>query len=216
MRTTTRATSRTSSGCCLVSRSCLVRRITNLHEAAIPAQAGRDILMMPVRTTRIADEESHMFLHRITAITVLGLAALGFSTTGCANTEPTEDERTAEARAFVTERVDDALDSLEVDTGQREAIHAIKDVLFDEAHDMRADGKEARGEALDEWRKAEPNAERLHALVDAQLARMSQLAHDSVDSMLEVHETLSPEQRQALADRVQERVDQPRRAPWRR
>ena len=55
-------------------------------------------------------------------------------------------------------------------------------------------------------RRDEPDAKKLHALVDERVDEMRALAHQAVDSAIELHGVLTPEQRAEIAKRVEERM----------
>jgi Spy/CpxP family protein refolding chaperone len=108
--------------------------------------------------------------------------------------------------AFVTDRVDDALDDLEATPEQRARIHAVKDRLVTAAQEARAKGGDHRAELLAAWRSERPDAAALHALVDQHLDAMRAVAHQAVDGAVEVHATLTPEQREKLAVKAERRM----------
>jgi Spy/CpxP family protein refolding chaperone len=112
----------------------------------------------------------------------------------------------AAVAAFVTDRVDDALDDLEATPAQREQVHAAKQRLLDRGAGERAAGRAAREAMLAEWRAASPDRARLHALVDERARAMTALAHAAVDEVLEVHASLAPEQREKLVRKVERRM----------
>jgi Spy/CpxP family protein refolding chaperone len=109
----------------------------------------------------------------------------------------------AEMAAFVTDRVDDALDDLDATDAQRQQIHAIKDRLLAKAAGLH-DGKEkVHAEVLAQWQSPNPDRARLHAIVDERFAAMRALAHDAVDAGVDVHGILTPEQRAKLTKKVE-------------
>lgn len=112
----------------------------------------------------------------------------------------------AAVAAFVTDRVDDALDDLEATPAQRERIHAVKQRLFEKGAAERDAGRAARAALLAEWKAGTPDAARLHALVDERAAAMTALAHEAVDAAVEVHGALTPEQREKLTRKVERRM----------
>jgi Spy/CpxP family protein refolding chaperone len=112
----------------------------------------------------------------------------------------------AAVAAFVTDRVDDALDDLEATPEQRTRIHAVKERLLAAAQEARAKGGDHRAELLAAWRSETPDAARLHALVDAHLDELRAVAHQAVDGAVEVHGTLTPAQREQLAVKAERRM----------
>jgi len=108
--------------------------------------------------------------------------------------------------AFVTNRVDDALDDVEATPEQRTQIHAVKDRLLESARAAHAGRAEDRAELLAAWRSTAPDAAALHARVDARVDEWRALAHQAVDGALEVHATLTPAQREELARKLERRM----------
>jgi len=109
----------------------------------------------------------------------------------------------AEVAAFVTNRVDDTLDDLDASPAQRTQINAVKDRMLAAAmshHETRDATREA---LLGEWKAEKPDAAKLHALVDQRSAEMTALAHQAVDAAVEVHDTLTPDQRAKLTKKAE-------------
>ncbi|HET8539775.1 MAG TPA: Spy/CpxP family protein refolding chaperone [Anaeromyxobacter sp.] len=109
----------------------------------------------------------------------------------------------AQAAAFVTDRVEDALDDLDATPEQRTRILAVKDRMLDSAKALHGDRKETHDALFQEWKSERPDAARLHALVDARTEEMRKLAHEAVDAGIEVHDVLTPEQRAKLTRKVE-------------
>jgi periplasmic protein CpxP/Spy len=105
--------------------------------------------------------------------------------------------------AFVTDRVDDALDDLDATPEQRARIHAVKDRLLAKAQETHAARGDTHSELLAAWRSETPDAARLHALVDQHVDAMRAMAHEAVDGAIEVHDTLTPAQREKLAAKAE-------------
>jgi Spy/CpxP family protein refolding chaperone len=108
----------------------------------------------------------------------------------------------AEVAAFVTDRVDDALDDLDATPEQRQRIHAVKDRMLAEGMKLRGTRGETHREVLAQWDSAQPDAARLHALVDARIEEMRAIAHQGVDAAVEVHGVLTPEQRAKVSRKL--------------
>jgi Spy/CpxP family protein refolding chaperone len=139
------------------------------------------------------------------AAAALLLLAVGFVTLtgfhgGCGRRGPRDP---AQAAAFVTDRVDDALDDLDATPDQRTRIHAVKDRMLAAAQQLHAERQQTHDALLGEWKSATPDAARLHALVDARAEEMRKLAHQAVDAGIEVHGILTPEQREKVTKKVE-------------
>jgi Spy/CpxP family protein refolding chaperone len=107
------------------------------------------------------------------------------------------------AYQFLTWRVDDALDELEATDAQRARVNGVKDRLFQAALTQHEAHRATRGEFVTQLASERPDAQRLHALVDARVEAMRALAHQAVDGMLEVHGSLTPAQRAEVAERFE-------------
>ena len=59
-----------------------------------------------------------------------------------------------------------------------------------------------RGEVAAELAKPEPDAAKLHGLADQMMRQMNKTAHGSIDRFLELHRTLTPEQRETLSEHI--------------
>jgi len=85
-------------------------------------------------------------------------------------------------------------------------LNAVKDRLFDEGAKLAQEQHAVRSEVVTQLESATPDAQRLHALVDERIEAMRAFAHKAADAALEVHGTLTPEQRKALATEFRERT----------
>jgi Spy/CpxP family protein refolding chaperone len=108
----------------------------------------------------------------------------------------------AQVAAFVTARVDDALDDVDATPAQRAAIHAVKDRLLAGAQKVHADHAADHQALVAQWDAEKPDAAKLHALVDARIDEVRALAHEAVDSAIQVHDTLTPEQRAKISTKL--------------
>lgn len=109
----------------------------------------------------------------------------------------------AELAAFVTDRVDDALDDLDATPEQRTRVNAVKDRMLQAGLAMRGDHGATHETLLAEWKAESPDAAKLHALVDARADAMRAFAHQAVDAAVEVHGILTPEQREKLTRKAE-------------
>jgi Spy/CpxP family protein refolding chaperone len=109
-------------------------------------------------------------------------------------------------KQMVTWRLNDKLDDIDATDAQRQSINAVKDRLFDEGAALMEEQKGARAEAFNQLASENPDPQKLHALVDARIDAMRAFAHKMTDAALEVHGTLTPEQRKELADEFRERA----------
>jgi len=109
----------------------------------------------------------------------------------------------AEVAAFVTGRVEDALDDLDATPDQRARILAVKDRLLEAAKGLHGDRAGTHDALLAAWKAETPDRAALDALVDRRAGEMTAFAHQLVDAGVEVHAILTPEQREKLARKVE-------------
>jgi len=139
-------------------------------------------------------------------ILVAGLAgalvAAGALTLTAFHGGPFRHHDPAEAAAFVTSRVEDALDDLDATPAQRSQILAVKDRMLAEVQKHRDTRQATHAALLAEWNAETPDRAKLHALVDQRAAEMTATAHQAVDAAIEVHDALTPEQRAKVAKKA--------------
>ncbi|WP_163995449.1 Spy/CpxP family protein refolding chaperone [Pyxidicoccus caerfyrddinensis] len=109
-------------------------------------------------------------------------------------------------KQMVTWRLNDKLEDLDATDAQRQSINAVKDRLFDDGVQLMEEQHSARDEAFAQLASDAPDAQKLHSLVDARIDAMRAFAHKMTDAALEVHGTLTPEQRKELATEFRERT----------
>jgi len=138
---------------------------------------------------------------------IVGLALLASGAVACdGEHRSVADRRADKAYEHVTARLDDTLDELAATGAQREQVHAVKDALFDEALALRKGSREARKVALEELKRDQPDAKKLHGLVDERMDEMRKLMHQAVDGVIELHGVLTPQQRAEIAKKIEERM----------
>ena len=109
----------------------------------------------------------------------------------------------AKVAAFVTERVNDELDDLDATPAQREKVVAVKDRLLAEATRLHADRDALHAELLAAWKAETVDRARLHALVDERIEAARAFAHAAVDGAADVHDVLTPDQREKVAKKTE-------------
>jgi len=110
-------------------------------------------------------------------------------------------------KQFITWRVDDKLEDLHATDAQKQTVNAVKDRLFEDGKRLAEEHQAARQEVLTQLESDTPDAQKLHALVDARIDSVRAFAHKVVDAALEVHRALTPEQRKQLATEAHEKMD---------
>jgi periplasmic protein CpxP/Spy len=114
-------------------------------------------------------------------------------------------------KQIITWKLDDKLDDLDATDAQKQSIHALKDRLLTEGQSMMGEHQATRLEVLTQLEADTPDAQKLHALVDARIDAMRAFAHRVTDTVLEAHRILTPKQRQELATEFREHADLPKR-----
>ena len=110
-------------------------------------------------------------------------------------------------KQMITWKVDDKLDDIKATDAQKQTVHAVKDQLFEEGKQLAEAHQATRQEVLTQLESDNPDAQKLHGLVDARIDAVRAFAHKVVDAALEVHRALSPEQRKQLASEYREKMD---------
>lgn len=103
---------------------------------------------------------------------------------------------------MVSWKLDDALDEIDATEDQRLVFSASADRLLAAVFAQRDAHRADRAAMVEQLLSAEPDKERLHALVDARLEIARGLAHTAVDELLIGHKTLTDSQRSQLAAMV--------------
>jgi Spy/CpxP family protein refolding chaperone len=135
------------------------------------------------------------------ALVAVGLVALAGFQGGCSAHHHGRDP--AQVAAFVSSRVDDLLDDLDATPDQRTRINAVKDRLLAAAQSAQGDRAQVHDAIVVEWKAEQPDAAKLHALVDARADALRALAHQAVDAGVEVHGILTSEQRDKVTRKVE-------------
>jgi Spy/CpxP family protein refolding chaperone len=117
---------------------------------------------------------------------------------------PRDPER---VKQMITWRLDDRMEDLNATEQQKQAIHGLKDSLFEDGKRLYEENKDARTQMLEQWDSANPDSRAVHALVDARMDAFRAFAHKVADAALQAHRIFTPEQRQQLTANVRERMN---------
>jgi Spy/CpxP family protein refolding chaperone len=145
-------------------------------------------------------------LKRILTASLTGLVLLGGLVTLAAWHGHHRMRDPAEVAAFVTDRVDDALDDLDASPQQRARIHAVKERMLASARKLHEGSHADREAVVEAWKAPSPDRARLHAIVDERIDALRAVAHEAVDAGIEVHDVLTPEQREKVTRKVERRM----------
>ena len=99
---------------------------------------------------------------------------------------------------FVDFLVEEKLSEIGATEAQKETVRAVKRRLAAEAQALHADRPALREELLAQLAQDEPDAARVKALVRERVETFARFADDATDALLEVHQALTPAQRQKL------------------
>jgi periplasmic protein CpxP/Spy len=109
-------------------------------------------------------------------------------------------------KQMISWKLNDKLDDLKATDAQKQAVHGVKDRLFEEGKLLAQEHQATRVEVLAQLESDYPDAQKLHGIVDTRIDAVRAFAHKVVDAALEVHKVLSPEQRKALSTEYRERM----------
>ena len=137
---------------------------------------------------------------------VAGATVLTGFAGGCHGRHGGHGRDPAAMAAAVTEHVDEVLDEIDATPAQRAKVHEIKDRLLASAREAHEAHGADRQALLEAWRSPNPDRAALLARVDARIDAMRAFAHQAVDGALEVQATLTPEQREKVAKKVERRM----------
>jgi Spy/CpxP family protein refolding chaperone len=108
-------------------------------------------------------------------------------------------------RQMMNWKVDDSLDAISANDQQRATAHALANQLFDDGMKLHQTREQIRAELMQQWKSDHPDANAVHADVDKMVDALRAFAHEAADDALKMHDQLSPEQRNTLAQRAEEK-----------
>lgn len=101
---------------------------------------------------------------------------------------------------FVRFAVNEKLDAIQATPEQRRKVGEVAERLIKQAQALRQGREDLHGEVLALLAEDEPDAARVRALVQGRLKDFERFADDATDALLELHGTLTPEQRAKLIE----------------
>lgn len=101
--------------------------------------------------------------------------------------------------------LDDALSDLDATAEQRARILTLEDRVIDETVGLRDTRKALMADLLAEWSKDTPDTDKARAALDRSVEELRQVGYQLIDAGVDLHSVLTPEQRTALSERIQER-----------
>lgn len=111
----------------------------------------------------------------------------------------TPEEKAARLERHSEAMVEDVMDDLDATDAQRRGAQNIRARLVKEALPMLKEQEKAKQIFHEQWAAGRPDTEHLHRVVDDRLDAFRRVLHLAVDGAVELHQLLTPEQRQELA-----------------
>ena len=109
-------------------------------------------------------------------------------------------------KKMISSKVDDTLKEIDATGEQKEKITAIKDRLIEEGMKLHEQGKPDRKALITEWKKEKPDMGKIRELIDKQAEAKREFAHKIAAALAEVHDILTPEQIQKLAEMAEKHM----------
>ena len=101
-------------------------------------------------------------------------------------------------KKFATAKIDEVLDELKVTDDQRKQIYASRDKLFTALEDARPDHEEKFTKITTLFEKDELDLREVEALKSEHRERITKVEEAVTQAVVEVHSTLTPDQRKQL------------------
>jgi hypothetical protein len=128
-------------------------------------------------------------------------ACKGFGLHGCHGMMTPE-----RVRQMIDWKFDDVMDSITATDDQRVKLGDIKEKLINEAIDLHRDLKDSHDVILDEWKSTSPDLGTIYNQIDSGLIVKKDFARKVAGALLEVHEILTPQQRDLITEQVEEHM----------
>jgi periplasmic protein CpxP/Spy len=141
----------------------------------------------------------------VTTLALVGLAAGALGLTafrGHGHGDP------ARMQQFIDDKLAGMLDELSATDAQRQQIIAIKDKLVADHKALRASHGNVKKDLLAQWEADQPDAARVHAIVDDRANGMKGFADEVADALIQVHGILTPDQRAQVAKKFEAHLGQ--------
>ncbi len=112
--------------------------------------------------------------------------------------------KAAIVKRMISAHIDEVLDDAKVNEGQRQRIYAVRDRLFTsfEEHHQRGGGK--LEQALSLFESDQIDTSRLGTMRGEIEAERKALADQVTQAIVEVHDTLTPQQRKVVTDHIRQ------------
>ena len=87
-----------------------------------------------------------------------------------------------------------------MDAKQREQAQSIRKRLVTAGTPLVFEQEKAKQFAHEQWQSSNPDREQIHRVVDERLDAFRKFAHLAADGIIELHQLLTPEQRQQITE----------------
>ncbi|MEL6544404.1 MAG: periplasmic heavy metal sensor [Myxococcota bacterium] len=138
----------------------------------------------------------------VALLAALPLVAVG---SGVAYARWGHGDRMERAQKFIKWRVNDMLEEIDATDEQSSKVNTVVDGLMRDALPMIEEHHRAKGEFHEMLFSDALDPETLHKAVDARIAEFTEFAHKAADAAVELHGTLTPEQRDELREMLPRR-----------
>jgi Spy/CpxP family protein refolding chaperone len=113
------------------------------------------------------------------------------------------------ARRFIDFMVNEKLNEIGATEAQKEKVREVKDRLLNDGRALRESHAALREKVLLLLAQDHPDAAQLKALIRERTEALSRFGDETADAIVEIHGTLTPEQRQKLLASARAHFDEP-------
>jgi len=108
---------------------------------------------------------------------------------------------------FFGARMEEMLDDVDATAEQREKVHAIAERLREKGKALRSGHAAEREQLVAQWEAGTLDRAAIVAHMDARAEQMKAFGHEVADAMVEVQNTLTPEQRTEIAKKMRRHME---------
>lgn len=119
---------------------------------------------------------------------------------GCGSASP--EQRAKRITRMVHDHTEDFLDDVDASEDQRTKVHGLADRVVEQALPLIPEQQRAKQELIAQWKSKSPDGARVHAIIDERIAAATRVVHTAADALLELHRTLTPEQRREIDEKL--------------
>ena len=97
--------------------------------------------------------------------------------------------------------------SIDLTETQQAQLDGIRDHAREEVEQDREERRQDAGQMVELLSQAKPDRKAIHKKIDERIAEKGELIHDTIDEVLDLHESLSDAQRQELVDNMRQHME---------